>query len=613
MRTPALAEGAARLRRPGVALSLLGLGSAALGLGGTSWLFLVVATGWVVPAATLASATVVGLPVLAGAACLVLTGTAVAERSISGTTLAGVLLVVVLALNAATPRARRLGNLDDLLAGTASLAVFAVFGAPYVGADTGRRLALLSFTTDAGNHLQLIRAVMRHGGFLSLLPGLQGELYGGMEDYPPGLSGVVGLVLQAHLGSEPTVAAFVGSVSLALVGLYAVMGWLATSLALVVLRRLRPDAGLLPRALTTAASAGFLLFGYDTQLLRDACYAQILATAAVLAFSLVLQADVVRYAPAALALLCLTLMDSWYVLAPVLACLALLHLWLHPGSRRAALAWYAAIAPACAFPVLTGPGAKHLNVPGFLFFPRSAGVLALALTLGAALGYVVLHGGRPRRTRLLLPALAAGLLSCTVAIGAYQAVTDGAAGYYALKALYSTFVLAGCTTALAVGLVSADRARPTTPPGGRRAALLALPALVLAVPLASLSEPLLRGYVRGLPVTPDQPAALAAPFKDHPLGVGGHDDAWIVDACGPLRDFVLSKWVYDLSLGWSVRREELLMQIRKIKDGRPYRALAAMAADPTVASVTVYVHHPCQQDDLRLLEQVPKVRVVRVP
>jgi hypothetical protein len=238
-------------------------------------------------------------------------------------------------------------------------------------------------------------------------------------------------------------------------------------------------------------------------------------------------------------------------------------------------------------------------------------VLALALSLAIALGYIVLLGGKPRSVRLLLPALAAGLLTSTIAIGLYQAVTDGAAGYYAVKALYSTFVLAGCTVALAVGLIAADT-RLANNRVQRLAAGATASLLMFALPGAALSERLIRIFVAGLPVAADQSRLLEASVRDHPYGTSERDDVWIVDGCSPLRDFVLSKWIYDLSLGWTNRREDLLRQVRKIRNGHPFAAIAESAADPSVDSLTVYVQRPCQLDDLRRLEDTPKVTVVWV-
>jgi hypothetical protein len=595
-------------------LGLLGIAAQLLGIAPLGLLSLVAVTAWIVPATTTVTAAFLALPVLVGAACVLLTVTAVAGVGLFGTTVVLILLVVVTVLAAfSRRRSDDVLDLDDVLATLSAAVTFVWFFAPFVGASAGRRLALLSFTTDAANHLQLVRAVMEHGGFVTLRPGLDEQLFGGMQDYPPGFSGALGSVLQSLQGSRPTLAALSQAAAVAVVALYALLAWLGTRLALALHRQVAPHAGRASAITVALVSTGFFVVGYNPQLLRDAAFAQILATAAVLAGALVLTAG--RPGPAgalSLGLLGVTLMDAWYLLAPVLALVVLAYVLRTRQGRRPAVAVLAAMVPFWAFPVLTGPGRKHLSVPGFLFFPTAPGVLAVAGTVAASVVYLVLRPGTRNGRRLPL-ALVAATFGCTVLIGAYQTVTDGTVGYYSVKLLYTTFVVAGCVTALVAGLVwGSNKGEAASPPVRRAPRVVGVVLLAVLVPAAAMSDHWLRSFVTGLPVTEDQPASLDLLVDAFPHGVRSDQDVWVVDGCAKLRDFVLSKWVYDLSLGWSRRREVLAQELRDPKKAS-FAVLAQAAASTPNVAMTVYVHTPCRLDALATLEQQPNVTVVRVP
>lgn len=604
------------VQRLPLTIGLAGIAAQLLGIAPVGLVCLVAVTACLIPAATTVTAAVLALPVLAGATCVLLTVTAVAGVGLFGTEVVLALLVIVTLLAAfSRRRSDRVLDLDDVLATLSATVTFAWFFAPFVGASPGRRLALLSFTTDAANHLQLVRAVMEHGSFTTLRHGLDDELFGGMQDYPPGFSGALGSLLQSLQGSRPTLAALSQAAAVAVVALYALLAWLGTRLALALHRKVAPLAGRTSAVTVAVVSTGFFAVGYDPQLLRDAAFAQILATAAVLAGALVLAAGRSELAGVlSLGLLGVTLMDAWYLLAPVLAVVVLAYVLRTRKGRGPAVAVLAAMVPFWAFPVLTGPGRKHLNVPGFLFFPTAPGVLAVAATVAASVVYLVLRPGARNGRRLPL-ALVAATLGCTVFIGAYQTVTEGTVGYYAVKLLYTTFVVAGCVTAMVAGLVwgsSSSRGEAASPRVRRAPRVVGVVLLAVLVPTAAMSDNWLRKFVTGLPVTEDQPAILDRLVKAHPHGVGPDEDVWVVDGCAKLRDFVLSKWAYDLSLGWSKRREVLAQDLRDPKRAS-FAVLAQAATSTPNVAMTVYVHKPCRLDALATLEQQPNVTVVRVP
>ena len=120
--------------------------------------------------------------------------------------------------------------------GLASFVItFAVLARPLVGAPVERLSALLAHGTDGGSHLSLVRAVIREGGYIGLLPNPTG-VHPGMEGYPSGWAGIMSLVLQLLLGPESDPNSFLLASSLLIAASYALLALFATVVALDVAR-----------------------------------------------------------------------------------------------------------------------------------------------------------------------------------------------------------------------------------------------------------------------------------------------------------------------------------------------------------------------------------------
>jgi hypothetical protein len=570
-----------------------------------------VVTGAALPTRTRATGWLLAVPLLVGATCTLLTLAALLDLRTSGRGLLAVLLVGAALAALRVPMCpRRVADLGDLLTALSGAATFAVLWHPMAGASTGRRLIALSHITDAATHLQFTRAVLEHGGYLTFRHGLDSQVTTGAQHYPPALSGTLGMLTHALLGGPGSLAGFLATVVPLLVGLAALLSATGTRLALSALHGLHPDAGILPVVLTGLAGTVLGIAGFGTLLMRSSAYAQLLATLALLAAALLVLelGRSARQLPPALLLASVASTQAWYLLGPLLALPWLVALRGRQGHPVRFWACVGGTAALSAFPLLNGPGRGTLNAVGAFDAPSNAGTLAFAAATVGAVVLLVLGDG-PRLPRLLPSSLAVGTVSLAVAVGTYQVATTGTIAYYALKVMLSAYVMAGVVTAMAVGVVTVRAA-------GRRgwARLAPVGALLVALAMPTTAWagiPGFRSYLENGGASARESAMLTAVLQRHPDGLSTDVDAWLVDRCDAVRDYVLSKWVYDLSLGWTARREHLYPPLLD-KDRNVYLDFARSAEQAGLQRVEIYVSHSCAPAQLAQVADLPGVEIVRV-
>ncbi len=580
-------------------------------LAGLSLPVLVVLLARRLPGETTARRLALTAPVLLGTNAAVLTALAVAGlRADARWVVAAYLVLLVLAeaLRPATPSLVRFADRTDAWAAATGALVFSLLFRPFAGASVERLSALLSRSTDGGTHVSLVRAVLRESGYVGLLPSASGTLPG-LVDYPSGWAGSVAGLVQVALGSDDNLRAFLTAVAFSVVGLYALVAHLAVVAALEVARavggRLTTGgaaAGAACVALSTVAGATALLP-------ISSSFAQIAATTVLLASTcVVVAARRGDLSPTpVLAVLAVGLFHTWYLLAPVLAALLLVHLAAHRPPLRGLLSWGVPAVLLASYPVLTGPepGTQLVAAGGTHGLSGPAFSALLVVTLVAL---VVLLVGSPggRAARLAVAAaLVAGFL-LTAGVLAAQAAGGGST-YYALKLLYSVCTL----SAVAAGGVLATAL-------GRRqhgASLLAgALALVVLGSLAFSSVAMrdvvarqLAGDKAGLPDERALKAVLSRHGGQRPEGV----DIWVVGDCNRMQDRKTAQWLHSVQLAWDPR---LLVAFNAFLRAEPddLSMLAERARDPDVQRLEVYVHGDCPPSDLPALAALPNVEVIDV-
>jgi hypothetical protein len=480
-------------------------------------------------------------------------------------------------------------------------------------------MTYLSRTTDAANHLQMTLAVVRHDGYFALLNGLDEHSTRMAQHYPPALSGVVGMVMQLFTGRNPDIDTLVHAGAIAFAVVLALTAYALTAWAAETLKGTGADtqAGL---ALLTVLSFGIIALGPVALLYSDAAYAQLLASLGVLLA--VWSSSRANTAPLA-ALVVVSLgsvlaLQAWYLVAP-----GLLLPWLR--LLRGSMTRYALLAAvptglASAFPLLLGPGGNHVTTLGFIDIPDDRSNIALLVAgLVALAAIMALHPIRRAREPLLVTCVA--MLITPIAIAFAQIALTGGISYYFFKTLLGAALFS--TSAVVVAAVLSLRvARELR--GPRQFVSLAVIAAMLSPVAAFAANPAMRVTLEGQqpsPVLPilhkgrtimalsAQTRLLAAMLRDNPDGVDERHDVWVGGDCIGAQGYILAKWLYDLTLTWTPRRQEIIQAYRLPSKDLPAE-LSRRALEPEVERIDIYTSATCPMVEYVLN---PKIHLHTVP
>lgn len=525
--------------------------------------------------------------------------------------LASYLVAAALARPSTTARVR--GSATSAQHDTWALGCFVVtfiaLSWPFIGASAGQISALLSRVTDGGTHLSLVRAVMQEGGYIGLLPSVPGTLPG-LADYPSGWAGNMALVIEVLLGSEPEPRPFLVAASLLIVGLYSLLSLFATIVALDVARAV---AGPLGAGAAAAAAACVLLttlLGTTALLVTSSSYAQIAATTLLLAvISIVLHPPAARGAGTGLlALLSVALFHTWYLLAPVLAVVLLHHLAVNRPSGGRVIASALPAGLIAAYPVVTGPrpGAQIVAAGGAHTPSAGGGLAFLLLTVVVVAALLAMNSGGRHHRRVLASTLVAALLLFAGVLTVQE--SGSGANYYAVKLLYTMFLVTGVGAAAVTGIL-VPRLRTGRTPVTSMAVVVTIFASLGASSYGVRHHvfPLLTGAA---PESVSRPA-LAAVFSSHDSWIADDTEVWILSGCSRGGDRKATQFLNSLSLAWGPERLATFNDFLRA-DANDVSMLISRARDGGVRAMEVYASKDCLPDGLPALAALPKVEVIYV-
>ena len=475
---------------------------------------------------------------------------------------------------------------------------------PLVRASPGQAMTLLSQTTDGANHVHLVVATARRGGYVNLDP--VAGLHQGTEHYPGGWAGNVWILSRVATGSSVgpvSTVRWVGAVALAS---YVLLVFLAARLALALAAALKPQRSHRHDALTTGLVGLSTTLGFALILLNLASLTQVVAVSALLGALVVLTEECApRAAHLVLAAAAIMLAQTWYLLAPALAAVVLAE-FLHRPPQRTTLALYAlTVGPITAYPLLTGPHSQHVGASGFQLLPGVLGVLGLLGASAIAMARLALteRVAQPLARATLGAFVATLLLVC----GLLAVRPTGVVGpsYYAGKVLLVLLLLGGIAAA---GAVVAQGNRTSVASTWRFAPLL----IVAGIGLGTWSTmhdvlPPRAAHTQGH-LDPQQLDALV---DRHPHGLPHDTDAWVLDGCEGQLDPLESQWMYSLSLTWtSARSRDFQRYTDGVIDGTDL--IASRLHDPGVRRLELVESRRCQSAKIAELARLQKVVLVRV-
>jgi hypothetical protein len=588
------------MRRAGVAgLGLLALATPLAVIGLVCWWLLVT---WEMPGRSWVRRGLFGTVTVYAVTAAALTALAVLHQPCRPH-----LLVAVLIGLGFTARARA-GSRDrvpvtsvaDRWAVTFGAITFAVLYRPFVGASTGHTMALMSQTTDGATHFELVTAIARHAGYVHLLHPT--NLSPGVDKYPTAWHGNVWVLADLLLGSHPSTGALVRLIGLLVIASFAT---LSTVAALGVLAASGVGDRTPPRAALAGVACLALstLLGFGTFLLQLDSYTQIVALISVLAVTLV--ATDMSGSPlrglVVLSACLIALMQSWYLLAPLLlVALVLIALDARPPAKHVLVAGVIT-APFCLYPLLTGPTSGHVDESGPMVLPTILGVLGLLLATAAGAFYLTVREPN-ERSRVLVGTTVASLLLLVGLVVRQGFIPHTGVSYYGAKVLLTTFLL-GSVLAAAVTVRWAFDGR-----SWRIAAVVCTTGLLFGTGSTAWAAlpPRAAEYEGHL-----YPPTLDAIFSAHPHGPSRGTEVVVADGCDRVGDMVASKWLYDATLTWPPGLREALNAYADEGTG-VVTALQSRLKDPSVRRLELFVHRDCDPAALTALERDPRVHVVRV-
>jgi hypothetical protein len=474
--------------------------------------------------------------------------------------------------------------------------VFVVLYAPFVGASPGKVMALLSRTTDGATHVELVRALTRHHGFVQLLH--PRGLSAGVDHYPSGWHGNIWFVSSLlSAGGDP--GRQVHLVAIAAVATYAALAAACTWLVVAIARA---GALWLVGLVGPLLLLGAVALGFGTTLLQLAGYSQLAALAA-----LVTLAGVTRREPTWRHLLvagsaAVVVMHSWYLYAPLALVVLVPTAWQLRRRPRVLAAALLLVVPFCLYPVVTGPAASHVDQPGPVLLPAPARVVCLVVAFVTAAAWAVRH-------RRGAPATALAALSVAAfALAAALALREGRLGlsdlpYYAAKLLLTALLLGTVLTCAALVPMSRLRTRSSAAAAVLTAAGLALGAVSTSSDAWPPSINPHTSYV--------SPQVLQALYDEVRSGRTSGRPVIVLEGCDRVWDRVASKWGADLSLTWTPQLAQALVAYSAAAPG-DVSMLKDYLSQPGVHGLDVLVRRPCDQAALTQLAAESNVRVVRV-
>ena len=497
----------------------------------------------------------------------------------------------------------------DIWAVVAAITALAVFFRPFFGASLGRKLALLSYSTDAGNHLSYVRTDLLVSG------------YDHASQYPQAWAGNVGLTVDLLVGQRPSPGTFIAVAVPLILGFYGLLVFFAVSLTTTVLQdRVTAPAPRLGAGVAAACFCLSAIVGSSSLLLESASYTQTLALTILLAVGLLLSSPELTsswWSLAILGFLGLGLMQTWYLLAPVLAVLLVMYLVTRrPGVSRSLLMAAPFIVVAL-YPIVNGPPAvAQINAPGGAPFPGPTTVTILLLLL--LLGLVLALSRRSFRRQFRVPTtLVLGSLVLTTMIVLVQDATGSGANYYAAKLLFAALLFAAVLGAALSGryvqlllLRSEDKAQ-----GRLWVSAVSAGVLLGGYAFAAFDSRGLSGeYATGK--APDflDGKVLDAIFVAHPRSLPAGTEVWIADGCARGLDRLANKWTHDLYPEADIDPDWPVTNIDYLKAERgDVHMLIERAASPRIKHFEVYVHRECDSGSVLTLSATPKVTVIHVP
>jgi hypothetical protein len=581
-------------------IGLLALPTPLAVLGLVCWWLLVSSE---VPGRTWARRGLLGIFVVFGINAGALTALAVLHVPCRPRLLMAVLLALALVRQARrTPRPRvPVASPADRWALAAGVLTFLALYAPFLGARSGRVMSLLSRTTDGATHVQLVTAVLRSHGYVQLIH--PSGLSQGVDHYPSGWHGNAWILSDLLLGDHPSSSALRALIAACAIASFAILAALA---AAVVLDLVAKGVPLVLRSYLASLSSLALitLFGVGLLLLQLGSYTQLLAICAVLAVVLLAGETASTDGPALLVAgaCAVCLMQTWYLLALVVALPLMLLLLARRPSPLPLAGFLLVTGPLCLFPIVTGPALTHVDAPGPESLPTLVGVLGLLVATAIGCLHAV-RGGVTMQERALTAATVGSLFTLIALLLRDGSFAAGHVSYYAAKVLLSVLLIGGVAACAVIGA----RARSASSAPSAMALLAAGGLLVAAWTTRSLTLP-----PRVNDVSHVDPVLLETLLSDHPQGEPQGTISLLADGCDRLLDRVGTKWLADTTLSWSPLLSTTLVNYSAEARGQ-VGTLEDVLTRPELLQLELYVRKPCDTTAIARLESQPKVRVIRVP
>jgi hypothetical protein len=410
--------------------------------------------------------------------------------------------------------------------------------------------------------------------------------------------------LRATVGPHPDNVALLRASAVAMTVMFALLVWVATSLAL---RTAEEVVGGATSHVASAAAAAVVSSAFvvatEPTIHAAGFFTQ---EAALIAFTsaMCLLAET-RAASltttAALAFLSIAVTHTWYLLTPAVAPLILDYLARAGVTRRGRhLAVLLAAGPVVAFPVVTGSSpVKQLVTAGSAPFPSgSASALLVMLLVTGLLALRVSRANGKAATVLKIGCTSTGLLALGVA--GYQ-LSAHALGYYTAKALV-VFLAIG-SLAAAAGVAAA-----LTCLSDSRNAVLASTLLASATVLTLVSWPRFYALVSTTAVQQARAHEADAFLDRHPRGLPDGALAFAYDGCD-YRQRILSQGFANLGVTWT---EAVLRAEGEVHVNQPGAGIQRFAESAGTRSVEVYTSNACGAAVPGWLRQLPNVTVIQV-
>lgn len=585
----------------------LGLLALAAGIGLISLPLIVALAARQMPAGTMIRRLALAIMALFGLNAALLTVLAMAEVPVETRMVAAVYLVgfaIAPEIRDGSKARGRIATVSDWWALSTALVTFVVFYHPFVGASLGRSMAQLSFSTDGANHLTFVRRSLGQGGYLAA------------SDYPPAWAGNMALVIDVVGDASPRNLLLIAPPLI--MAFYALLVFFAVALTLDVLHAVVGKHSHLAAFVAVCCIVFISLVGVGNFMIRTSSYTQTVAMTALVVITTLLLAErdhATWRMPVMMGLLTVTLMQTWYLLAPVLLGMLFLYLILLRPKPPLVVAVAVPTVFFSAYPLLKGPPpVTQINAMGITPLPHPTIVLALLVLTLVAVAILIRRNSSGGSAALSITTLVVTSLMLCVLVGAIQVSTGTGLGYYAAKVLYAVFLFGALAAATAAGLETERGLRAWSQPDSGPWLSSALLAFLVFAGLAAASVGTRdQSWSLAAGRAPDafDGTVLDAMFAAHPDGLPLETDAWVFDRCFPGTDYLANKWIHDLFQTWNESRYRVSNGFRSGRE-RDLSALLSRAAENEVQRMEIYIHRACDPDAIANLARSPKVVLVRV-